>query len=92
MEKGFLRKEIEKENREDIFNMAEYKVLVTETLQKAIVVEAASEKEASRRAEDAWKNTEYILDTDNFQGVEFYVLGEATPEDKDLMHVEREEF
>ena len=72
--------------------MAEYKVLVTETLQKTIVVEAASEKEASRRAEDAWKNTEYILDVNDFQGVEFYVLGETTPEDKNLMHVEREEF
>lgn len=97
MEKGFLKKEIEKGNieeifREDIFNMAEYKVLVTETLQKAIVVEAASEKEASRRAEDAWKNTEYILDTNDFQGVEFYVAGEATSEDKGLTHVEREEF
>lgn len=72
--------------------MAEYKVLVTETLQKTVMVEAASEKEASHRAEDAWKNTEYILDVNDFQGVEFYVLGEATPEDKNLMHVEREEF
>lgn len=68
--------------------MAEYKVLVTEILQKTVVVEAASEKEAARRAEDAWRNTEYILDVDDFQGAEFYVLGEATCEDKKRIHVE----
>lgn len=69
--------------------MAEYKVLVTEILQKTVVVEAASEKEAARRAEDAWNNTEYILDLDDFQGAEFYVVGEATGEDKKRLHVER---
>ena len=54
----------------------EYRVLVTETLQKTVIVEASSEEEAHRRAEDAWANTEYILDEDDFQGAEFYVLGE----------------
>ena len=66
----------------------EYKVLITETLQKAVIVEAASESEAHRRAEDAWKNAEYILDADSFQGVEFHVLGEADGEEADK-HVGR---
>ena len=57
--------------------MKEYKVLITETLQKTVIVEAASEQEAHKRASDAWKNAEYILDSDHFQGVEFHVLGEA---------------
>ena len=55
----------------------QYKVLITETLQKTVLVEAASEQEAHRRASDAWKNAEYILDAETFQGVEFHVIGEA---------------
>ena len=55
----------------------QYKVLITETLQKTVLVEAASEQEAHRRASDAWKNSEYVLDAETFQGVEFHVIGEA---------------
>lgn len=66
----------------------EYKVLITETLQKAVIVEAASEREAHRRAMDAWKNGEYILDAECFQGVEFHVVGEADG-DKSVKELER---
>ena len=71
--------------------MKEYKVLITETLQKTVIVEAETEAEAHTRVSDAWKNAEYILDTDNFQGVEFHVLGEADGdmEEKDLDRIER---
>ena len=39
---------------------------------------------------DAWKNAEYTLDTEDFQGVEFHVIGEADgdPEDKDIDRIE----
>ena len=69
----------------------EYKVLITETLQKTVIVEAETESEAHTRASDAWKNAEYILDSDNFQGVEFHVLGEAEGDDgeKNLDRIER---
>ena len=69
----------------------EYKVLITETLQKTVIVEAESEAEAHTRVSDAWKNAEYILDSDNFQGVEFHVLGEVDGDDgeKDLDRIER---
>ena len=69
----------------------EYKVLITETLQKTVIVEAGSEAEAHTRVSDAWKNAEYILDSDNFQGVEFHVLGEADGDDgeKNLDRIER---
>ena len=69
----------------------EYKVLITETLQKIVIVEARSEQEAHTRVSDAWKNAEYILDSDNFQGVEFHVLGEADGDtgEKDLDRIER---
>ena len=69
----------------------EYKVLITETLQKTVSVEAGSEAEAHTRVSDAWKNAEYILNEDNFQGVEFHVLGEADGDDgeKNLDRIER---
>ena len=67
----------------------QYRVLITETLQKTVIVEAASEQEAHQRVSDAWKNAEYILDADHFQGVEFHVLGESDrTEDKRLDHVD----
>ncbi len=67
-----------------------YKVLITETLQKTVIVEAENEQEAHRRVSDAWKNAEYILDADSFQGVEFHVTGEADGDDteKELDRVE----
>ena len=70
--------------------MKEYKVLITETLQKAVIVGAESEQEARRRVSDAWKNAEYTLGADDFQGVEFHVLGEADgdPGDKELGRIE----
>ena len=67
-----------------------YKVLITETLQKTVLVEAETEQEAHRRVSDAWKNSEYILDTDSFRGVEFHVTGEADGDngEKELDRVE----
>ena len=58
-----------------------YRVLITETLQKAVVVEAASEQEAHQRAEDAWQNAEVILGDRDFAGAEFHVTGEADTEE-----------
>lgn len=68
----------------------QYKVLITETLQKTVLVEAASEQEAHRRASDAWKNAEYLLDAECFQGAEFHVIGEADGDnsEKELEHVD----
>ena len=68
----------------------EYKVLITETLQKMVIVEAASEQEAHKRVSDAWKNAEYILDAECFQGVEFHVIGEADGDisEKDIDRIE----
>ena len=68
----------------------EYKVLITETLQKTVIVQAATEQEAHKRASDAWKNVEYILDAECFQGVEFHVIGEADGDisEKDIDRIE----
>ena len=70
-----------------------YRVLVTETRQKTVAVEAASEEEARRRAEDAWKNAECVLGDEDFQGAEFYVVGEADGlEPGKFMQVERKDW
>ena len=54
--------------------MKRYKVLVTEIYQKLISIEAESAQDAHQRAEDAWRNTEYLLDIDDFQDVNFHVV------------------
>jgi len=51
--------------------LKEYEVNIRETLEMKVVVEAASREEAEAIAERNWKNGEYILDADNFKGVEF---------------------
>ena len=54
-----------------------FKVAITETLRRVVTVEAEDEYDARQRVSDAWRNTEYILEADDFDGVEFYVLGEG---------------
>ncbi|MBQ9664590.1 MAG: DpnD/PcfM family protein [Oscillospiraceae bacterium] len=67
----------------------QYRVAVTEFLRKVVTVEAESEKEAHKRAADAWYNGEYLLDSRNFNGAEFYVLGEGDEDGSDkLEHVD----
>ncbi|MGL4668667.1 MAG: DpnD/PcfM family protein [Saezia sp.] len=51
--------------------MQNYKITITETLQKEVSIEAGSRTQAEQLAEQNWKNSEYILDADNFVGVTF---------------------
>lgn len=45
--------------------MKEYDVTITETLKMTVTVEA------EQMVSDNWRNQEYILDADNFTGVDF---------------------
>ena len=54
-----------------------YRVAITETLRRVVTVAGEDEDDARQRVSDAWHNTEYILEADDFDGVEFYVLGEG---------------
>ena len=67
-----------------------YRVAVTELLRRTVVVEAESEREAARRAEDAWKNGEILLGDRDFEGTEYSVLGESQGDEaeKDLERIE----
>lgn len=51
--------------------MKEFNITITETLRKKVTVEAESLEDARDIVETAWKNSEYILDAENFVGVEF---------------------
>ncbi len=51
--------------------MAGYKVEIMETLRHVVEVEAGSQKMAEQIVNDRWKDGEYILNADNFAGVEF---------------------
>ena len=51
--------------------MKEYDIKITETLEKTVTVEAASHEEAEEQVRQAYYDSEYILDSENFAGVTF---------------------
>lgn len=51
--------------------MKEYNVMITETLNMLVPVEAESQEEALQKVKDGWKNGDFILDADNFNTVDF---------------------
>lgn len=69
--------------------MKEYDIKITETLEKTVTVEAASHEEAEEKVRQAYYDSEYILDSENFTGVEFSVQSECevVQEQKELMNV-----
>ena len=67
-----------------------YKVAITETLRRIVLVHAFSETEARRRAMDAWCNGEVRLEVEDSEGAEFYILGNdgCDESSKGLDHIE----
>jgi len=51
--------------------LKEYDVKITETLEKTVSVQAESREAAEEQVKTAYYNSEYILDAENFTGVEF---------------------
>jgi len=49
----------------------EFEVTITETLEKKIVITARDRLEAEMAAQDAWDNSEHVLDASHFVGVRF---------------------
>lgn len=48
-----------------------YEVTITETLEMTVIIKASDKDEAEQTVSDNWRNSEYILDADNFTGVSF---------------------
>lgn len=57
--------------------MNEYDITIRKTLEMTVTVEAESREEARQIVADRWKNSEYILDADNFKDVEFTPRGRS---------------
>lgn len=57
--------------------MKEYAVKITETLEKIVYVQAESMYNAEEIAQEQYNRGEYILDADNFVGVEFEIESEV---------------
>lgn len=51
--------------------MKNYKVTITETFQMDVKVEAESKAEAEKMVSDGWCRSDYVLDSDYFDGVKF---------------------
>lgn len=62
--------------------MKTYDVTITETLRLTVPVQAESLAEAEETTEENWKNSQYILDAENFAGADF--KGKERIRDKDL--------
>ena len=58
--------------------MKEYDIKITETLEKTVTVKAESMEAAQAKVEEEYYNSEHILDSENFTGVDF--LAEAERE------------
>ena len=56
--------------------MKKFDVEITETLQRKVSVEAASQEDAERMVTQAWNNQDYVLDSGDFTGVGFKTVGE----------------
>ena len=65
--------------------MKEYDVKITETLEKTVTVEAKSRADAEEQVRSAYYNSEYILDSENFTGVEF-----GTTEEREIQQEQAE--
>ena len=61
--------------------MKNYQVVITETLKMHVDIEADSPEEAEQLANDRWRNSEFILDADCFDGVEFNTVKDRKPID-----------
>lgn len=62
-----------------------YKVAITEIKRRIVAVDADTETEAKTRTSDAWRTGELMLDENDFEGFEVYVMGEADPNEKLFM-------
>ena len=51
-----------------------FSVIITETLERVVVVEASGQKDAEQIVSDGWHNSEYILGPENFTGVDFKAI------------------
>lgn len=57
--------------------MKSFTVEITETLRRTVTVEARDPDEAINKVRSAWRNSEYVLDADDFLEAGFEVVSVA---------------
>jgi hypothetical protein len=62
---------IKNQERRLCFMMKTYQVEIKETLCMTVEIEAENEQQAEEKVRQAYRNEEYILDSEHFAGVEF---------------------
>ena len=67
--------------------MKKFDVEITETLQRTVSVEAASQEEAEKIVTKAWNNEDHVLDSADFVGVDFKTVGEQELSESRKMEV-----
>ncbi len=66
--------------------MKKFDVEITETLQRTVTVEAASQEEAERMVDRGWRDGDYVL-TDEIMWVDFKTTGEHELSEKKMLDV-----
>ena len=67
--------------------MKKFDVEITETLQRTVTVEAASQEEAERMVDHGWHNGDYVLNDEDYVGVDFKTVGEQELSEKKMLDV-----
>ena len=55
--------------------MKSYEVEITETLRRTVTVEARDYDDAISKVREAWRQSEYVLDADDFLEAGFEIIG-----------------
>ena len=67
--------------------MKKFDVEITETLQRTVTVEAASQEEAERMVERGWRDGDHVLTDEDYVGVDFKTTGEHEFSEKKMLDV-----
>ena len=67
--------------------MKKFEVEITETLQRTVTVEAASQEEAERMVDRGWRDGDYVLTDEDYMGVDFKTTGEHELSEKKMLDV-----
>ena len=67
--------------------MKKFDVEITETLQRTVTVEAASQEEAERMVDRGWRDGDYVLTDEDYVGVDFKTVGERELSEKKMLDV-----
>ena len=68
---GIATGERKSDDGKELCTMNEYRVIITETLKRAVTVEAESREEAEEAVRRQYQNSEHILVAEDFDGVSF---------------------